>query len=156
VGPDVGLKKSQLTDLRAKKIAPGAVPMADGTISGLRLEPGSVKGQGKWILRFVSPVTGKRRDMGLGTYPELGIADVRRMGMAARQSIASRKDPIAERDAERASRKAIAEAMTFEQAALKVHEEQKPGWKNVKHIDQWINTLREYVFRASARERSLS
>jgi hypothetical protein len=84
---------TQISDLKAKKIAPGGKPMADGTIPGLRLEFGSAKGHGKWILRFVSPVTNKRRDMGLGTYPEVGIVDARIRGMAARQSIASGKGP---------------------------------------------------------------
>src|SRR5664279_854551 len=103
---------SQITDLRAKKIVPGDKPVADGTISGLRLEPGSAKGQGKWTLRYVSPVTGKRRDMGLGTYPEVGIADARAKGMAARQMIGAGKDPIEEREGDRAARAAIAGAMT--------------------------------------------
>lgn len=137
---------AQLTELKAKKIAPEDKPAADGTIAGLRLEPGAVKGQGKWILRFVSPVTGLRRDMGLGGYPEVTIADARRHAHAARQMIVSGRDPIAERHVDKANRKAVAKAMTFEQAALKVHEEQKPGWKNTKHIDQWINTLRDYAF----------
>lgn len=137
---------AQITELKAKRIAPDGKPISDGTIPGLRLEPGSAKGQGKWILRFVSPVTGKRRDMGLGTYPEVGIIDARVRGMAARQTIATGKDPIEERDADIATRKAVAEAMTFEQAARKLHEEQKPGWKNSKHADQWINTLRDYAF----------
>jgi integrase len=136
---------AQITDLRAKKIAPGDKPIADGAVDGLWLHPGTAKGQGKWILRFVSPVTGKRRDMGLGTYPEVGIADARIRGMAARQSIASGKDPIEERNVDKAARKAGAEAMTFEQAALKVHEERKPGWKNPKHAAQWIKTLRDYA-----------
>jgi integrase len=120
--------------------------VADGKITGLRLESGSAKGQGKWILRFVSPVTGKRRDMGLGAYPEVGIAAARAEGSAARQSIASGKDPIEEREADRAARAGIAKAITFEQAARQVHEAQKPGWKNSKHADQWINTLRDYAF----------
>ena len=60
--------------------------------------------------------------------------------------IDSGKDPIEERDAHRAAGKAAAEAMTFEQAARQVHEEQKPGWKNPKHADQWMNTLRDYAF----------
>jgi hypothetical protein len=77
---------TQITDLKAKKIAPGGKPVANGAVAGLRLEPGNTKGQGKWILLFVSPVTKKRRDMGLGTYPEVSIADVRIRGMAARQS----------------------------------------------------------------------
>ena len=144
---------AQITDLRAKKITPGGKPIADGTISGLRLEPGSAKAQGKWILRFVSPVTGKRRDMGLGVYPTVGIAAARAEGLAARQSIAGGKDPIEEREADRAARAAVAEAMTFEQAARQVHESQKPGWKNAKHADQWINTLRDYAFPIIGKKR---
>jgi hypothetical protein len=35
--------------------------------------------------------------------------------------------------------------LTFEQAARKLHESLRPGWKNSKHADQWINTLRDYV-----------
>lgn len=146
MGLNVGLMMAQITDLRAKKIAAGDKPVGDGTIPGLRLEPGSRKGQGKWILRFVSPVTGKRRDMGLGTYPETSVADARIRGMAARQTIASGKDPIDEREADRAARTASAQAMTFEQAARRVHQEQMPGWKNPKHAAQWINTLRDYAF----------
>jgi integrase len=153
VGLDVGLKMTQITDLRARKIAPGDKPVADGSIRGLRLEPGSAKGQGKWILRFVSPVTGARRDMGLGVYPEVGIGDARLRGTVARQSIASGKDPIEEREAARAARAAMAGAMTFEQAARQVHERLKPGWKNSKHADQWINTLRDYAFPSIGKRR---
>jgi integrase len=137
---------AQLTELKARKITPSDSSLADGTVPGLRLLPGSVKGQGKWTLRFVSPITGKRRDMGLGSYPDVGIADARRRAHEVRLSIAEGKDPIAERDLEKALLKAVAEAPTFEGAALKVHEEQKPAWKNAKHADQWINTLQEYVF----------
>lgn len=137
---------TQITDRRAKNIKPGDNPVPDGTIPGLRLEPGTTKGQGKWILRFVSPATTKRRDMGLGTYPEINIADARIRGMAARQLIRSGNDPIEERQAAKAARNANAEVLTFEQAAVQVHEQQRPGWKNSKHADQWINTLRQYVF----------
>jgi len=34
---------------------------------------------------------------------------------------------------------------SFQQAAEQVHAELKPGWKNAKHAQQWINTLTEYV-----------
>ena len=97
-----------LTDLKARKTSPGDKPIADGTIPGLRLEPGTAKGEGKWILRFVSPVTGKRRDMGLGRYPEVGISTVRIKGLAARELISAGKDPIDERGSERAGRRAEA------------------------------------------------
>jgi integrase len=135
-----------LTDTRARNIKPGDKPEAHGSVPGLRLEPGTAKGQGKWILRFVSPASNKRRDMGLGTYPDVGIASANERGTAARKVIAEGRDPIDCRDAEKAASLASVEAMTFERAARQVHKEQKPGWKNAKHVDQWINTLRDYVF----------
>lgn len=136
---------SVITDLMAKKAAPKGAPIADGTIQGLRLEPGPTKGKGKWIIRYLSPTTNKRRDMGLGTYPEVAIPEARRRGLEARRLIASGVDPI---DARQASFKAGNVAKTFRQAAETYHEEQKPGWKNPKHADQWINTLEAYVFPA--------
>lgn len=120
--------------------------MQDSSVPGLRFETGARKGQGNWILRFVSPVTGKRRDMGLGRYPEVTLSDARTKGMAARQIISNGNDPIDERNAVKAQRKAVAAALTFEQAARRVHEDNKEGWRNSKHQDQWINTLRDYVF----------
>ncbi len=146
MGLDVGLVMKQITDLQAKRIGPGEKPVAHGAVRGLRLEAGSGKGEGKWIFRFVSPVTGKRRDMGLGVYPDVGIAEARIRGLEARQAVAGGKDPIGEREAGRAARAAIAGALTFEQAARKVHQALKPGWKNPKHRDQWINTLRDYAY----------
>jgi integrase len=120
--------------------------MPDGVVKGLWLHPGPARGLGKWIFRFVSPVTGKRRDMGLGAYPEITIADARARGMVARQLLADDKDPIDLRDAEKTARKVAAGVLTFEQAARKVHDELKPGWKNPKHADQWVNTLETYAF----------
>ena len=135
-----------LTELKAHNLASGARPLAHGSVPGLRLEPGATKGQGKWILRFVSPVTGKRRDMGLGRYPVVSIAAARISGAAARDVIAAGKDPIEQREANRAVTRSAVEAMTFEKAARQVHAEQRPGWRNAKHADQWINTLRDYAF----------
>lgn len=113
---------------------------------GLRFEPGSIKGQGKFVLRFVSPVTGKRRDMGLGAYPEVSVADARARALIARQRLAGGADPIEDRRAILDARKAVVDALTFEQAARQVHGELKAAWKNGKHGDQWLNTLRDYAF----------
>lgn len=35
---------------------------------------------------------------------------------------------------------------TFEEVAQQVHLDRKPTWKNEKHGQQWINTLRDYAF----------
>jgi integrase len=136
----------QITDIRARSLKPGDKPIADGRVPGLRLEPGSTRGRGKWILRYVSPVTGKRRDRGLGVYPNTSIADARVRAEKARAIIASGADPIEVNKAEEQAAKTAREALTFEGAALQFHEEQKAGWRNEKHRAQWINTLRDYVF----------
>ena len=57
-----------LRDATAKSINPEDKPLADGTIAGLRLHPTKTKGRGQWKLWYVSPTTGKRRDIGLGAY----------------------------------------------------------------------------------------
>lgn len=49
-------------------------------------------------------------------------------------------DPLAER---RNARRVVP---SFEQAARTVHEAHKAAWRNPKHRDQWINTLRDFVF----------
>lgn len=137
-----------LTDRAARSITPGSQPIADSGVTGLRLHPGKSKGHGQWKLRYVSPVTHKRRDMGLGSYPDVGVAQARSAAHEARQLITQGKDPIDERKSARsaavnASKKAT---MTFERAARQVHADRKAGWKNAKHAAQWINTLSSYVF----------
>jgi integrase len=84
--------------------------------------------------------------MGLGRYPDVGTGAARVKGLAARELIAAGKDPVEERTADRAEMRARADALTFEEAARKLHGELKPAWRNGKHVDQWINTLRDYAF----------
>lgn len=135
-----------LSDVQLKKALPGSKPSFDRGVPGLRYQPGSAKGQGKFILRFVSPLTGKRRDMGLGVYPDVPVADARAKALKARQRIADGVDPIEERRAALQARQVATDALTFEQAARQVHGELKAAWKNGKHVDQWLNTLRDYAF----------
>jgi integrase len=97
-------------------------------------------------LRFTSPVTGKRRDAGLGIYPETSIAEARDKALAMRKVIDCGDDPIEQRNREREAVAVAQAALTFKKAARQVHDELKPGWKNQKHAAQWISTLETYVF----------
>jgi integrase len=135
-----------LSDAKARKVKPGNKPIAIGGVPGAFLFPATSAGQGKWILRFVSPVSGKRRDMGLGSYPAVGVADARKAAFAAREVIAAGVDPIEERKLIEKEEQLRTEIPTFEQAALVVHAELRAGFRNPKHADQWINTLRQCVF----------
>lgn len=137
---------ANLSDLKARNIKPDAKPIADGTVPGLRLHPGKEKGLGKWLLRFVSPETNKRRDMGLGAYPEVSITEVRKAASSARELIRSGIDPIEDRKNTTQARQADAKALTFEKAARQCHDDNKSGWRNPKHAAQWITTLETYVF----------
>ncbi len=131
-----------LTDTKARHIKPDDRPLPHGGITGLTLHPSSAKGRGKWVLRYVSPVTQKRRNAGLGTYPEIGIAEAARMAQAMREQLATGDDPLELKKAE--AEKVI--IPTFEAAARQVHAELSPGWKNQKHRKQWLSTLEQYAF----------
>lgn len=132
-----------LTDAKARNIQPGGAPVPHGGVTGLALHPSaSRKGRGKWVLRYVSPVTRRRRNAGLGVYPEIGIAEASKVALLMREQIANGRDPLDVRAAPNLKPK----VPTLEEASKAVHEELKPGWKNAKHAQQWINTLAEYAF----------
>lgn len=131
-----------LTDTKARSIKPGGVPLAHGAVAGLSLHPSANnKGQGKWVLRYVSPVTRKRRNAGLGPYPDVGIADAAKQARVMREQIAQGQDPL-EVKANEATKPHLP---VLSEAAHMVHKELTPGWKNAKHAQQWINTLTEYA-----------
>lgn len=122
-----------LSDAKARQIAPGGKSLAAGMVPGLYLRPSSARGQGSWFLRFVSPVTGRRRDLGLGAYPEVGIAQARKLAIEARSAIADGRDPIEARRIEAAETRAVAADRTFREAAQSVHAELRDGCRNAKH-----------------------
>lgn len=135
-----------LTETKARRIKSGDKPIADGMVVGLRLIPATKNGRGNWQLRFVSPETNRRRDMGLGVYPEIGIAEARDRALEARKLLAAGFDPINEGRKKKEQVASFVTVPTFEEAARTVHEEHKAGWSNGKHVDQWINTLVTYAF----------
>ncbi|GAA0260202.1 MULTISPECIES: tyrosine-type recombinase/integrase [Rhodanobacter] len=132
-----------LTDTKARNVKAGSTPLAHGGVTGLALHPSpSHKGQGKWVLRYVSPVTGKRRNAGLGSYPDIGIAEAAKQGRFMREKLANGQDPL-----EAKANEAVKPHMPILREAAKIlHKELTPGWKNAKHAQQWINTLTEYAF----------
>ncbi len=135
-----------LSDAKARKLKPADKPMLDGTIKGLYLFPTQTPGNGKWILRYVSPETSKRRDMGLGSYPTISIRDARTRAFEARAKIEDGVDPLEERRATQDEANRKARIPTFEEAARAVHTDLSAGFRNAKHSHQWINTLEVSMF----------
>ena len=117
---------------------------AVGTVAGLHLQIAAT-GARSWILRVV--VAGKRRDIGLGGFPDVTLALAHQKARDARERIAQGVDPVeARREAGRALHAAQAKAMTFEKATLAYIEAKAPEWKNAKHSQQWLNTLTTYAY----------
>lgn len=128
-----------ITDTKARNIKPDDKPIPHGSVTGLALHPSSKRGRGKWVLRFLSPQTQKRRNAGLGIYPEIGIAEAGKLANSMREQLAAGIDPLELHKQEKVV------VPTFEEAARKVHAELLPGWKNDKHGKQWLSTLEKHV-----------
>jgi len=135
-----------LSDAKARKMKPCDKPVKDVQIKGLYLFPSAAIGNGKWVLRFTSPETGKRRDMGLGTYPIVSIRSARDFAFALRQKIDDGIDPLEERNRILEMEQKHLSVPTFEKAARTHYADLIPGFRNTKHQDQWINTLEAFVF----------
>ncbi|WP_248796823.1 tyrosine-type recombinase/integrase [Pseudomonas sp. MWU13-2105] len=110
-----------------------------------------VKASGKksWVLRF--QLAGKRREMGLGGFPDVKLKDARSEAVIQRQLLQKKIDPLAEREAARlaVAKAALAEqakAITFKSVALDYIAAHRSGWKNAKHAQQWENTLTTYAY----------
>ena len=115
-----------------------------GGVAGLALQVLPTGGR-TWVLR--ASIGGRRRDMGLGGFPDVPLVDARAAARAARQLIREGKDPIAEaRAAASALRASRLKEVTFEQATVSYIAAHEAGWRNVKHAQQWRNTLATYAY----------
>jgi len=103
---------------------------------GLRLVVSSA-GARKWIFRF--SIKGKRREMGLGSFPDVSLADARRKASECRLQAANGVDPI---EARRVEPEAVP---TFTTCAARFIRTHRRGWKNAKHARQWVSTLKTYA-----------
>lgn len=135
-------KAKEMGALEVSRIARRGMNFVGG-VSGLGLY---VNGHGSrsWIFR--ARVAGKRRDMGLGGFPDVTLAQAREMARDARAKLRIGIDPIEER---RTARNALiaarATAVSFSKAATLYVEAQEATWRNAKHRQQWTNTLKTYA-----------
>jgi integrase len=98
-----------------------------------------------WIFRF--SFDGKRREMGIGPYPEITLEKARESAIELRRLVKAGIDPIEQRKADQAAKRAERNnAVTFAYCAKQYIESHRHGWKNVKHAQQWENTLEQYAY----------
>lgn len=102
-------------------------------------------GSKSWMYRFM--LIGQSREMGLGGFPQVSLAEARQKAEEARRQRSKGIDPIdARKKAERAARVARSGAMTFQKAAEAYIDAHEASWRNAKHSAQWKSTLDTYVY----------
>ena len=106
----------------------------DGQGLFLLVEPSGAK---RWKQRIT--VQGRRQELGLGPYPVVTLAMAREAAIQHRRDLRAGENPKTRRTRERG-------VPTFAEAARKVFELRRPGWRNAKHAHQWLATLEEFVF----------
>ena len=97
-----------------------------------------------WLLK--TTVGNRRREIGLGGFPDVTLAQARERAREAKDQIRQGIDPIEER---RAIKAALATAqkrgLSFADAVDKCLAAKLEAFKNPKHRDQWRNTLQTYA-----------
>ena len=131
----------KLTALSAKALNTSG-RHGDGDGLYLNIAPGGSK---SWVQRIV--VHGRRRDIGLGSYPTVSLARAREIVHSNRIAVAEGQDPVKEkREVRRAARSPSPSIPTFAEAAAQAIELHRPTWRNPKHAAQWQSTLATYAF----------
>src|SRR5215831_19575083 len=121
-----------LTVAQVRAVGPGK--HSDGGNLWLRVGP---TGSKAWIFRYT--LAGRTREMGLGPWPRVSLAEAREKAAAQRRLLHEGKPPLSEREAQRR------EPVSFADAAgryLAIHER---SWSSRDHARQWRNSLNRYV-----------
>ncbi|WP_150497889.1 tyrosine-type recombinase/integrase [Roseibium aquae] len=102
-----------------------------GGVGGLQMQV-TPNGARSWLLRV--RMNGKRCEMGLGSYPDVTLAQARDRARIIKQKIWDGVDPLEDK-----------RRMTFAQAMEKTLEARTAEFRNAKHKAQWRSTLDNYA-----------
>ncbi|MCA3361571.1 MAG: integrase family protein [Roseomonas sp.] len=128
--------------VEAAKPRAGKYRLSDGGGLLLEIVPSGAK---VWLARVT--VAGRRRDMGLGPWPAVTLAQARQKALAARREALGGADPVKARRAAakalEAARKAEEEAerRIFSKVAEAVIKAEAPSWKNARTAHMWESSL---------------
>ena len=107
---------------------------ADGNGLYLFVQPSGTR---SWIQRLV--VRGRRRELGLGSLALVPLPEAREKALVNRKLAREGGDPLAE--------KRRSEDMSmFAEAASRVLEQKRDGWRGRRHHREWMSSLRRFAF----------
>ncbi|WP_321339560.1 integrase arm-type DNA-binding domain-containing protein [Breoghania sp.] len=107
----------------------------------------------KWVYRY--SIAGRRREMGLGAYPAVSLAEARRDRDRWASEIREGRDPISEREKQRNEERATLTRAdpTFEELALMVFEAKKPGLRGDGKRGRWFSPIQTHLIPKLGRQR---
>jgi len=141
-GMTMKTKNKALTPIEISRLTTkGKHPV--GGIAGLYLR---VKDTGTraWMLR--TSVGGIRKEIGLGGYPAVGLADAKKFALEKRKLIEGGIDPILQRAAHKKKLSEDQGKKTFAMCAEEYVNMRESEWKSDKHKNQWTSTLTTYAY----------
>ena len=106
----------------------------DGQGLYLQVDP---SGNRRWIQRLL--IHGRRCELGLGGFPLVSLKEARDQAFANRKVARAGGDPLAERRRAQGT-------PSFADAAARVLEQKRAGWRNPKHAHDWPASLERFVF----------
>lgn len=118
----------------------GAGRHGDGNGLYLVVDPSGAR---RWIVRVVVKGQKNKKGAPLRTDFGLGGADIVPLNQARERALEYRRMAKQGLNPRLNARQAMP---TFEEVAQQVHIDRMPTWKNAKHSQQWINTLRDHAF----------
>ncbi|MDP9939373.1 integrase domain-containing protein [Ectopseudomonas alcaliphila] len=139
----MGAATTRLSDLKVKAAKPKEkdYTLTDGNGLQMRVR---INGSRLWNFNYIHPITKKRLNMGLGTFPEVSLAQARKLTIEARELVAQGIDPKERRDADRQAKKAATEH-TLQNVATSWYELKKDAVTPAYAEDIW-RSLTLHVF----------
>jgi integrase len=128
--------RNRLTAAFVKNAPPGKFPDGAGLWLVSREDGGA-----QWMLRIT--VHGRRREMGLGGYPKIGLADARVVADRWRAVATAGRDPIKEREVER--RTARREDISLAAITADCFEARKAELKGDGKAGRWLSPLTLHI-----------
>ncbi len=107
---------------------------ADGNGLYLFVQPSGTR---SWVQRLV--VRDRRRELGLGAATLVPLAKAREQALANRMLARSGGDPLSEK-------RRVQGVPTFAEAARRVLEQKRGGWRGRWHVHNWWRSMERYVF----------
>ncbi len=141
-GYTMARKARELSPLEVGRLTTPGLHFVGG-VAGLAMQV-MPSGARSWILRVM--IGGKRREMGLGGFPDVTLAGAKEAARAARLKIKEGIDPVQDSKTKRSALLAArAASMTFSEATSAYIAVMEAEWTNDKHASQWRNTLATYA-----------